>query len=94
VPQNSFLAISLLTIKDEMSDSSSSAAPAETVMEVEELVDEYVLAFEAAEAANDQSPSAWESLLAEPRVDESATKIKEKCIYKLAKLHADVSATM
>lgn len=62
----------------------------EEAMEVaEEVIDEFVEAFKKVDAENEKRTSVWEGLLAEPRVDEEALKVKEKCIYKLVQLHAE-----
>ncbi len=56
----------------------------------EEVVDEYLQAFEAleSEAPSEASIARCNELLLSDRTDEVAVKIKEKCIYKLAKHHS------
>jgi hypothetical protein len=51
----------------------------------EEIVDEYVSAFDALEVSSDATATktaGYQALLANARVDEKALKIKEQCIYR------------
>jgi hypothetical protein len=56
----------------------------------EEVVDEYLLAFEAVEqeALNEATVLRYNEMLLNERTDDVAVKIKEKCIYKVAKHHS------
>jgi 26S proteasome regulatory subunit N6 len=55
-------------------------------MEEEELVDELVSEFDAAKAAN--KTDAYIRILGNSRSDDPALKVKEQCIYSLARLYS------
>ncbi|KAJ1407747.1 hypothetical protein B484DRAFT_337157 [Ochromonadaceae sp. CCMP2298] len=59
-------------------------------VEVEE-VDEYLVSFEELEGSQDlESKIAdYQALLSNPRYDDAAVKIKEQCIYRLARLYTE-----
>lgn len=56
----------------------------------EEAVDEYLQAFELleSEAPSEAGIARYHELLLSDRADDVAVKVKEKCIYKLAKHHS------
>ena len=50
--------------------------------EPEAEIDELKIAFELLEEKISHSPSDYQELLLNPRMDDAAVKIKEQCIYK------------
>ena len=58
--------------------------------EVVAVVDELVAKFEMLDALGAETVTAdqWSALLSSPRVDDAAVKIKEKALYRLARLHS------
>jgi len=59
---------------------------------VEEIeVDEYKTSFEALESSTDLETKItdYQALLLNPRIDDKAVKIKEQCIYRLARLYTE-----
>lgn len=56
-------------------------APVEDV-----VVDEYAESFNLLDSRNEKSAATWSALLSHDRVDEAAIKIKEKVIYRLARI--------
>lgn len=64
------------------SESKSSAEGMEVVDESVEILDEYEMAFNDLEEAVSPSIGDIQTFLQNPRTDEVAIKIKEKCIYK------------
>lgn len=73
-----------------MSSESKDDDVVEVAIEAGEEEDEYLTNFEAVEGSADESKIAdYQTLLLNPRYDEKAVKIKEQCIYRLARLYAE-----
>ena len=75
-----------------MASESKDAGAAMDVVPPEEAVieiDEYKEAFEELEEKGSTSAADWQLLLQNPRMDDVAIKVKEKCLYKLAKIHTE-----
>jgi 26S proteasome regulatory subunit N6 len=72
---------------------SEEKTPEAGAMDVEvediEALDEYEMAFEELENAATKSDAEYQKLLANERVDDVAVKIKEQCIYRLAKIYTE-----
>mmetsp|Transcript_17513 Transcript_17513/g.29535 ORF Transcript_17513/g.29535 Transcript_17513/m.29535 type:complete len:512 (-) Transcript_17513:111-1646(-) len=64
-----------------------------TQQEQEEEEDEYLTSFEALDSLSPEELTSkisdFQTLLQNPRYDEKAVKIKEQCIYKLARLYTE-----
>eukprot|EP01032_Pedospumella_encystans_P023025 gene23025-26079_t len=73
-----------------MSSESKDDDVVEVAIEAGEEEDEYLTNFEAVEGSTDESKIAdYQTLLLNPRYDEKAVKIKEQCIYRLARLYTE-----
>ena len=73
-----------------MSSESKDDDVVEVAIEAGEEEDEYLTNFEAVEGSTDESKIAdYQTLLLNPIYDEKAVKIKEQCIYRLARLYTE-----
>ena len=52
-------------------------------------IDEYKEAYDLLEENSSVNATDYQVLLDNPRMDDTAVKIKEKCLYKLAKIHTE-----
>lgn len=68
-----------------MASESKSNAEGMEIVDEEAVLDEYVIAFEELEESPSATAGAYQIFLQNPRIDETALKIKEQCIYKLVR---------
>ena len=63
----------------------------EMTVDAQEVEDEYVVSFEDLDSSADvkDKTSEFQKLLQNSRYDEKAVKVKEQCIYRLAKLYTE-----
>ncbi len=69
-------------------DVEASIAAETNNVEETELLDEFVLSFDAIEESQ-KDVKVYESLMLNERVDDIAVKVKEKCIYRITRLYTE-----